>query len=263
MKRAVLLKDVPVLSLVLTERRFKIMKRILILILLFALAMVLGFYVQAQATLTIIGQAHYGGQNYNLIWEKDSPFGSIVWLDYTSYYNWANQVAWASSLNTPGTLTYTIDPLYSLTWRGDWRLPATVDGYPDYGFDGTTKGGYNITSSEMGYLFYTELGNRGDRDICGNSQPGYGLKNMGPFQHLVGDVYWSGTENFYLRLFGLDYAWILNFNDGEQWVTSKGDTLYALAVRPADVSVVPIPGAVWLLGSGIAGLLGLRRNFKN
>ena len=29
-----------------------------------------------------------------------------------------------------------------------------------------------------------------------------------------------------------------------------------------DVDPVPIPGAVWLLGSGLFGLLGLRRKFR-
>jgi hypothetical protein len=30
-----------------------------------------------------------------------------------------------------------------------------------------------------------------------------------------------------------------------------------------EFSTVPIPGAVWLLGSGLIGLLGLRKKFKS
>ena len=79
--------------------------------------MVLGFSLQAHATLTTIGQAQYGVQNYNLIWDNDSPFGSIVWLDYTNSGNtWQNQVNWAAGLNSGGVLTYNIDPGYSVTW---------------------------------------------------------------------------------------------------------------------------------------------------
>ena len=36
----------------------------------------------------------------------------------------------------------------------------------------------------------------------------------------------------------------------------------ALAELPVYGSPVPLPGAVWLLGSGLLGLVGLRRKFK-
>ena len=38
---------------------------------------------RAQALLTTIGTADYLGNTYNLIYDNSSPFGSIVWLDYT------------------------------------------------------------------------------------------------------------------------------------------------------------------------------------
>ena len=55
---------------------------------------------------------------------------------------------------------------------------------------------------------------------------------------------------------------------------SLGDwQLYLVDVSPRDegtliswkldLTPVPIPGAVWLLGSGLAGLVGLRRKFRN
>ncbi len=55
---------------------------------------------------------------------------------------------------------------------------------------------------------------------------------------------------------------------------SFGDwQLYLVDVSPADegtliswelsLTPVPIPGAIWLLGSGLAGLVGLRRKFRN
>ncbi len=74
------------------------MKRIFILAVIMAIVLMLS--VQVQAALTTIGQAQYGGQNYNLIWDNDSPFGSIVWLDYTNNYNtWQNQMNWVAGLN--------------------------------------------------------------------------------------------------------------------------------------------------------------------
>lgn len=38
---------------------------------------------------------------------------------------------------------------------------------------------------------------------------------------------------------------------------------YYLLIDDVSVAVVPIPGAVWLLGSGLVGLVGLRRKFKS
>ncbi len=35
--------------------------------------------------------------------------------------------------------------------------------------------------------------------------------------------------------------------------------MYVWAVRDGDVAAVPLPGAVWLFGAGLAGLLGYGR----
>jgi hypothetical protein len=197
--------------------------------LLVALVMLFGFLVQAHATLITIGQAQYGGQNYNLIWDNDSPFGSIVWLDYTTNENtWQTQVNWAAGLNSGGVLTYNIDPLYIVTWSGNWRLPETVDGPlddpSDWGYDGTTTAGYNITSSEMGHLFYTELGNLGYFDTSGNyvGDGEWGLLNTGDFQNLQPDRYWSGTE----YSANPSYAWFFDFSDGVQGPGLKSSDWY-------------------------------------
>ena len=55
----------------------------------------------ANAALTTIGTATYGGSDYNLIWDDDNNGNSVVWLDYTNARtNWSAQNAWAGELDS-------------------------------------------------------------------------------------------------------------------------------------------------------------------
>jgi hypothetical protein len=235
------------------------MKRVKSISIVVCLLIGLFLVSSAHAGLTTIGLAQYGGQNYNLIWDNDSPFGSIVWLDYTkSYANWQNQVDWAAGLNGGGVLTYNIDPGYSVTWSSDWRLPTTVDGPWSYSYDGTTAGGYNNTNSEMGHLWYTELGNKAYVATDGTEpQAGWGLTNTGDFQNLQPTSYWSGTE----YALGTTSAWNFGINTGGQRPNGKVDNPNggsALAVRPGDVTIVPEPISSTLFVIGACVLVGRR-----
>jgi hypothetical protein len=238
----------------------RIFSGIAVLFLLFAITGI------SQAALTTIGTASYAGSDYKLIWDDDNNGNSVVWLDYSNVLgNWAGQRAWASGLES--SLTYNIGPAYTVAWDdAAWRLPHTVDGPWVFGYDGTTTAGHNITNSEMGHLYYEELGNLAKVGLDGTyPQPDAGLKNTGDFENLNGlanSIYYSGTD-FVQRP---NQAWSFNMGNGYQnpTYTHEGYGLYGLAVRGGQVSAVPVPGAIWLLGSGLAGLAILsRRKTRN
>ena len=77
-----------------------------------------------------------------------------------------------------------------------------------------------------------------------------------------GDAVWAGSAVFSSS--GVDFgeplnAWYFGMPSGGQRPQDKTDSsLTAWAVVSGDVSVVPVPAAVWLFGSAL-GALGLAR----
>jgi len=136
-------------------------------------------------------------------------------------------------------------------WLGinNWRLPETV--IPDPGCETTAANpppsfGFNCTLSEMGRLYYTELGLEAN-DNLGTAQAA--AEDAG-FRNLIGGPYWSGTEN----VVGSSYDFF--FSGGSQATLSRA---FPGGVLPVAGSVIPLPAAAWLFISGLLGLVGLRR----
>jgi len=204
----------------------------------------------AQASLVTIGTATYGGSNYNLIWDNNNNGNSVIWLDYTNAAtNWSAQMAWAAGLD--GQLTNIDTPGWTVAWdTNGWRLPSA-------GMNPQVA--YNMTTSEMGHLYYTEFGLQSYADR-GNVLVTAAELNLSNFDNLIDWQYWTDTErDFPLQ----DRAWVFDTARGLLTFNFKHNPVYALALRNGQVSAVPIPGALWLLGSGLFGLVAVRRKKKS
>ncbi len=166
------------------------------------------------------GQAVYD-TDFNITWLADANYAQTSGYDTDGMMFWTDANAWAASLNIGG---YT-----------GWRLPSSD----------TACNNFNCTNSELGHLYYTELGVTLNNDITSSTNPDLAL-----FTNVQSVYYWSSTE-----LAPVPYlAWIFQTGTGFQANGSKDDSHPAWAVRTGDVGggggTVPEPGMIWLFGAG-------------
>ena len=183
--------------------------------------------------------------NANLVSEIIAANGGVIHDTPNGYDNGTYTLTTADFDTTTGRMTW---------WGAQaWANNLTLGGVTGWSLPSTPieDVGYNVTSSQMGDLFYNQLGVSAGSSIATSTNPNYNL-----FTNLQIYVYWSGSE--YAPDPGS--AWNFNTNNGTQsYYSSKDNQLYAWAVRPGDVAAVPVPGAFWLFGSAMVGLMGLKR----
>jgi len=212
----------------------------------------------AQASLVDRGNGLLYDNVLNVTWLQDANYAKTSGYDADGRMDWSGATAWAANLSYGG--------------YNDWRLArnSPVSGGSSYNAsfspNGTTDYGYNITSpnSELAYMYYVNLGLNGYRNTSGVVQANFGIfgngtyggqNNVGLVHNLQGDGYWAHAK-YYPP--GSGNAWVF-INRGVQGLSYEGNQNYAWAVRPGDVAPVPVPGAAWLFGSALLGLLGLKK----
>lgn len=251
-----------------------------------AAGLVLGLNAMtAQAALFDRGSGLIYDDVLNVTWLQDANYAKTSGYDADGLMTWRSAKTWADNLVYHDSIR-NID--YS-----DWRLPSvkpvngTVFNY-NQSFDGSTDGGhngfsFNITSpnSELAHLFNVELQNPNYYLPTGayNPNPNWtGTPNAtfqdaaygntaNTFSNLKSYFYWTGTE--YLADGAALNSWAFSTETGYQFSSDKSNLMYAWAVREGDVAPVPVPGAIWMFGSGLLGLLRvksyrvIRTRFKN
>ncbi|MGR8930686.1 MAG: hypothetical protein ACU836_08590 [Gammaproteobacteria bacterium] len=225
----------------------------------------------AQASLVDRGGGLIYDDVLNVTWLQDANYAQ------TSGYSATGKLDWNSAQDWAANLVYH-DSVRNVDYS-DWRLAynTPVNGINfNYSitFNGSTDVGYNITSpmSELAYMYYVNLGLIGkysttgfiqdDFGIFSNgtfngvNQSSFGQNNVGLVTNLQANVYWSGIEDAQHP----DWAWIFRTIWGDQsYATKASPCCYAWAVRPGDVSAIPVPGAIWLFCGALLGLLVVNR----
>jgi hypothetical protein len=197
-----------------------------------AALLVSAFSVSANAALvSVLGGTAIYDSDQNLSWLSNANAGAGSSFDDGSNtvdgrMSWVNANNWAASLSING--------------YDNWRLPDMDADNDGVLVDCSAASAALCLDNEYGYHFHFN---------------GIDATNSGDFSAVQTNNYWSNTAASAAEAWLFDFT----FNDGSQIATSKNLNASAWAVHEGNVGLVPLPGAVWMFGSALAGIGAMRR----
>lgn len=186
---------------------------------------------------------------------------------FEAYYDTDLDITWLANADLANTYlaggnTFGVEGIYGgrMTWPTANKWIAAMNAANYLGFDNwrlptSTQNcvAYYCTKSELGHLFYSELGGVDSTSIAFKHNANYSL-----FKNLRSSQYWSGTP----YTGGLyNYAWAFDFGMGYLYQATYDISFYVLPVIPGDVAAVPEPEtyAMMLAGLVLVGAAARRR----
>lgn len=216
-------------------------------------ALGLGFALLGSAQAALIDRG--GGLIYdtdlNVTWLQDARYAHST--GYTAdgvyispnYPNLSQTMLWQAAYTWAHTLSY-YDTVRGVTYS-DWRLPKAFLPNPT---EPTCFGG-NCVNSELGHLWYVELGNV----YMNGAMTG---RNSGPFLN-TDYLIWAWTETIDYGPYAYSFHWTGgDVTLDQRWLTYNT----AWAVRDGDVArtqSIPEPATAMLTAIALAGLALLER----
>lgn len=176
-------------------------------------------------------------------------FGWDWWFDGT--HNSPSTPGW-SSVDVPGGGDFW-DPPYTFT---DYYYRTSTDSVAMPAIDDYLHAGYGVTLG----VYEAAPGDGGHAITCWGYDYDQNNNYLGVWVTDSDDDKTDSTPEDELKYYSVSSVgnkWFLqNFYGQNDWYIGE-----VMALDQAPASAVPLPAAVWLLGSGLLGLVGVRRRF--